>query len=150
MSKNPIKEQELEPDRPSIYIGETSRTILERSKEHWEDFRGSKEDSHIIRHQKLEHTGGQPNFVIRVVGSHRTALARQVSEAVRIRRRGGMGSILNSKAEYNRCHIPRLKVEEGEEAKNRKELSKESREQTARVLDMEQRNWEQKKTTCYL
>ena len=56
-----------------------------------------------------------------------------------------MGSILNSKAEYNRCHILRMKVEEEEEAKNREELSKKSREQTARELDMEQRNWEKTK-----
>ena len=36
----------------------------------------------------------------------------QVRKAVRIRRRGGAGNILNSRAEFNRCHIPRLVVEE--------------------------------------
>ena len=35
---------------------------------------------------------------------------------MRIRRRGGIGNILNSKSEYNRCHIARLRVEdEGEQ-----------------------------------
>ena len=38
-----------------------------------------------------------------------------MSEVVRVRRRGGLGSILNSKSEYNRCHITRLRVEEKEE-----------------------------------
>ena len=52
----------------------------------------------------------QTNKMNRVVSQHRTALARQVSEAVRIGRRGGAGAVLNSKAEYNRCHIPRLRM----------------------------------------
>ena len=54
----------------------------------------------------------EPSFVMRAVKYHRTALYRQLGEAVRIRRRGGQGSILNSKAEYDRCYIPRLIVEE--------------------------------------
>ena len=56
---------------------------------------------------------------MRVVGSHRSALGRQVSEAIRIRRREGLGSILNSKSEYNRCHITRLRVEDKQEAEER-------------------------------
>ena len=58
-----------------------------------------------------------------------------------------MGSILNSKAEYNRCHIPRLRVEEEEEGKEREEPSKRNREQTAKELDEEQINWELRKTS---
>ena len=46
-----------------------------------------------------------------MISFHRTALSRQLKEAVRIRRRGGEGSILNSKGEYNRCYIPRLELE---------------------------------------
>ena len=42
---------------------------------------------------------------MKVIGNHRSALSRQISEAVRIRRRGGESRILNSKAEYNRSHI---------------------------------------------
>ena len=38
-----------------------------------------------------------------------------MSKAVRIRRRGGEGAVLNSKAEFNRCYIPRLRLEEKEE-----------------------------------
>ena len=71
------------------------------------------------KHQVMEHGAAPAKFMLRVVGSYQTALARQVSEAVRIRRRGGEGSILNSRAEYNRCHIPRLRVEEEEESKKR-------------------------------
>ena len=58
------------------------------------------------------HKGAAPKFYMRVVKNFRSALSRQIYEAVRIRRRGGAGSILNSKAEYDRCRIPRLIVEE--------------------------------------
>ena len=60
----------------------------------------------------MEHGEEEPNFVMRVVKNHRSALSRQIGEAVRIMRRGGEGSILNSKSEFDRCKIPRLIVEE--------------------------------------
>ena len=80
--------------------------------EHWGAARRGDKDSHRTRHQQLVHKEEQPAFLFKVVSSHRTALSRQIREAVRIRRRGGAGNILNSKAEFNRCHIPRLVVEE--------------------------------------
>ena len=42
---------------------------------------------------------------------YRAYLSCQIGEAVRIRRRGGAGSILNSKSEDDRCKIPRLILE---------------------------------------
>ena len=84
------------PDIPSIYVGETSRTIFERADEHWGADRGSKTaraKSHIAKHQELAHDGREPNFMLRVVKFHRTAMSRQTGEAVRFRRReGGEGS----------------------------------------------------------
>ena len=56
------------------------------------------------------HKGEDPLFILRAVSFHKTALSRQTGEAVRIRRRGGEGAVLNSKAEFNRCYIPRLRV----------------------------------------
>ena len=78
----------------------------------------------------------EPKFTLRVVKSYRSALARQVGEAVRIRRRGGEGQILNSKAEYSRCVIPRLvldnieleKMEEDELEAKSKQIVEELRE----------------------
>ena len=46
---------------------------------------------------------------MKVVGVHRTALSRQVGEAVRIVRRG---LVLNSRSEFNRCSISRLSLEQ--------------------------------------
>ena len=68
----------------------------------------------------MEHKGEDaPNFSLRVVKHYRTALARQVAEAVRIRRRGGEGAILNSRGEFSRSYIPRLVVKEEDEEKDR-------------------------------
>ena len=66
--------------------------------------------------------------MFKVVSTHRTALNRQVREAVRIRRRGGEGGILNSKAEFNRCFIPRLVVEVEDEATVKLRLEKEQKD----------------------
>ena len=86
------------PDIPSIYGGVTSRTIFERANEHWGAARGSKaagDKSHIAKHQELIHDGPEPNFMMRVVKFHNTALSRQTGEAVRIRRRVGEGAQLH-------------------------------------------------------
>ena len=56
--------------------------------EHWGAARKGDNKSHMVRHQRLEHPGEQPAIIFKVVSSHKTALNRQVREAVRIRRRG--------------------------------------------------------------
>ena len=42
----------------------------------------------MVRHQKLVHDGEPAAFVMRIAGSYKSALSRQVGEAMRIRRRG--------------------------------------------------------------
>ena len=104
----------MEPNSsvPSVYVGESGRSIMERGMEHWKAFHSKKEDSHIYKHHLVHHDGtGEPEFHLRPFGFFRSALARQVAEAVRIRRRGE--SVLNSKGEYNRCSITRLNLPEG-------------------------------------
>ena len=144
-SKKPLGSTELQDKGAVLYVGETSRSVQERCKEHWSSYKGGKEDSHMLKHQWLEHGGEPAEFVMRVVGSRSTALSRQISEAVRIRRRGGEGRILNSRAEYNRSHIPRLQVE-GEDISKKREEEREKEEAVeSRVLDVEQLQWEQRK-----
>ena len=63
-----------------------------------------------------------------------------------IRRRGGAEVVLNSQTEYNRCHIPRLRVEEEEETSKRKAQDMEEMEQIERELEREQMSWETGKT----
>ena len=65
----------------------------------------------MYKHQEMEHGGAEVQFILQPVSYHKTALGRQVAEAVRIRRRGGEGAILNSKSEFSRCRITRLQIE---------------------------------------
>ena len=138
--------REVRDDIPTLYVGESSRTIFERSREHWNAWRTKKEDSHILKHQENEHGGSSsPKFTMRVVKHYRSALSRQVGEAVRIRRRGGAGNILNSKSEYNRCRIPRLIIEEVDEEQIEEQETRELREATEVMTECE-KAWEQLRT----
>ena len=83
---------------PSVYVGETCRSLAERGREHWAAFEAGEEGSHILKHHVVHHNGeGAPQFHLRPVRYFTTPLSRQVAEAVRIRRRGE-GNLLNSKA----------------------------------------------------
>ena len=130
---------------PTTYIGETSRSIMERTREHWRSYRSKNKDSHILKHQELQHGGAPPKFIMRVVGKAKSALERQTKEAVRIRRRGGEGAILNSKAEFNRCYIPRLRLEEEQIIEEMEQKEKEHDEMITRELDNNLKQWEQEK-----
>ena len=94
-----------------VYVGESSRSSYERGGEHARDYATAAQDSHMHKHAETEHAGeDRPRFIFRVVKTFENALARQVSEAVGIRRRGDC--TLNSKGVYNRCSLPRLVVEQ--------------------------------------
>ena len=78
-----VKKGELEQVKegaPSLYVGETSRSIQERAREHWGALRRGDEDSHMRRHQLLAHGDDPtpPNFMFKIVCHPRTALSRQV------------------------------------------------------------------------
>ena len=99
--------EQVRDDIPTLYVGESSRSVYERSKEHWRGAHKGEAKNHMVKHQIGEHNNDAPQFAMKVVRHFKTALARQVAEAVRIRRRGGEGAILNSKGEFNRCYIPK-------------------------------------------
>ena len=61
--------EDIPGDKAVLYVGETSRSILERSREHWDGYKKQKQDNHIWKHQMMEHNGEQANFTMRVVGS---------------------------------------------------------------------------------
>ena len=75
---------------PSLYVGESSRSIQERAMEHWGAAVKGDKRSHMVKHQSFEHKGEKPEFHFKVISTHKTALNRQIREAVRIRRRGGV------------------------------------------------------------
>ena len=51
-----------------------------------------------------------PKLKFKMVASFKDALTRQISEAVRIET-GGV-QILNSKSEFNRCRVPKLRIDQ--------------------------------------
>ena len=61
-----------------------------------------------------------------IVSRHKTAFERQLSEAVEIRRRLGE-KLLNSRQEFNRCYIPKIKVKINEKEAKNKEIEDENR-----------------------
>ena len=146
LRKGELKQQES--TRPSLYVGETSRSIQERALEHWKGAKKQDPKNHMHKHQCIEHEGEEPAFIFKVVSQHRTALSRQVKEAVRIRRRGGAGSILNSRGEFNRCHIPRLVVEIEDQEKKEKRLLEEAEEneEIQSKMNDEDGSWMARKT----
>ena len=140
--------REVDTQVPSLYIGETSRTLQERGREHWADYRGgakAKQKSHIFKHQELQHRGEEAKFMLRAISFHKSALSRQTAEAVRIKRRGGEGAVLNSKAEFNRCYIPRLRLVDEEETKEMEKLEEESLKELEMELLTQDNNWERSK-----
>ena len=77
---------------------------------------------------------------------YKTPLARQVAEAIRIRRRGVEGAILNSKSEFSRCYIPRLKVEnDGELDKEIEQSMRKEELRNERELAAMDATWEEEK-----
>ena len=134
--------KELRADVPSLYIGESSRSLYERSREHWKQWGSKDERSHILKHMKTVHKGeDKPDFLMRAVTFHRSALTRQVGEAVRIGIRGGAEMILNSKSEFDRCKIPKLVIEEQEEDK----LEEKELENAKRGLEEQAKMWSTRK-----
>ena len=95
-----------------VYVGESARSVCERYGEHVGDFRSSLEKSHMSKHISLVHSldTNVLEFDIRVVKFCKTAIERQVLEAVQIQHRANEPGIqiMNSKSEFNRCTLPRI------------------------------------------
>ena len=93
----------------SLYIGESSRNLYSRGKEHTSSCNGRKEKSFMWRHQREEHGGVAGNFTARVTGKTRDCLTRQVREAVHIRRCSV--PVMNSKTEWHQPPLFRVQNE---------------------------------------
>ena len=94
-----------------VYVGESSRSIFERAKEHVAGRNSLDEDNHQIKHWISSHEDllAPPKFKFKIVKTFQDPLTRQLAEAVRIELRGE--DILNSKSEFSRCRVPRLRID---------------------------------------
>ena len=116
------------------YIGESSRSCHERGWEHWQDAKNLSTGSHILKHlldcHDLENLDlDEMHFNMRVVKYHKSAFSRQVHESVVIQANRFKHYLLNSKAEFNRCALPRLGLKMGDKEfrEKRKEQEEEKR-----------------------
>ena len=92
----------LMKDGKGKYIGESSRSLYERSKEHQKDREDREDDSHQVKHWVLDHPemASPQKFKFTILASFQDPLTRQIAESVRIEKGGE--NIFNSKSEYSR------------------------------------------------
>ena len=96
-----------------------------------EQFKRMKEGSHILKHYLKYHKDlnmADIKIGMRIRSTFRSAIQRQISEAVAIYREEKQGTeLLNSKAEYNRCKLPRFNkqsiIDQMKEAEKEKEAT---------------------------
>ena len=97
----------------SKYVGETSRNLYTRSKEHESRYRAGTVTSFMVKHQTNAHQGIESDYKAKVTASTRDCLTRQVREAVLIRR--SQVAVLNGKSEWHQPALYRVQqdVERG-------------------------------------
>ena len=116
------------------YIGETSRSSFERGWEHLNDLARLSTSSHMLKHILTEHSDSEikdVKFGMKILRTCRSSFERQIYESVSIQQERKNHHILNSRAEYNRCSLPRLSTQLGD-AENKKynaELEKEKEQE---------------------
>ena len=100
------------------YIGESSRSSYERGWEHVNDLTSLNPRSHMLKHI-LSHHPDQDilsiEFSMKVKKFCSTSFERQILESVTIQQERNNHQLMNSKAEYNRCSLPRLTTKMGEQ-----------------------------------
>ena len=102
-----------EGERP-VYIGETSRNLYTRAKEHANNERRKageeeEESSFIRKHMEQHHQGMQSRFRAKVTRTNKDAFRRQIREGVLIRR--SRKETLNSKSEWFQPPIFQMRSE---------------------------------------
>ena len=92
-----------------VYIGESSRTLAERSLEHTNGAKNLDPDNFVVKHWILHHSdlNEPPKIRFRPIKTLKDALSRLVSEAVWIDAKANM----NSMSEWRVIKLTRLKVD---------------------------------------
>ena len=89
-----------------------------------------------MKHWVLDHPelDAPPRFKFKIISSFSDPLTRQILEAVRIEQSGDL--LLNSKSEFNRCRVPRLKIDmEGWKAGKEREKQEKIRKAKQRKMN---------------
>ena len=113
----------------ALYTGETGNSSLVRGANHITalnqmDTKNALVKHSIDHHQEME---THPEFTMQVLSVHKTALHRQVTEAVLIERTKA-NVIMNSKGEWNGSKLPRVILEVGDKV-NQKDYNGQQQQQ---------------------
>ena len=104
------------------YGGETSRSLAERSRDHYQGFLNKSPENHLWKHKILCHPEEEITFSMKSDRKHFSSFERMCRETILIESLEEQGGILNSKISgYNRCTIPRLQVVMGDKVHDEKE-----------------------------
>ena len=123
------------------YIGESSRTLAERSSEHMRGAKSFDSENFIIKHWVLHHPEleRRPRIRFKVIKTFRDPLSRLVAESVLIDKL----SNLNSKSEWRNNRVSRLVVETHERKKDllnkRLQEEKDASLLASKIEDLEKR-----------
>ena len=119
------------------YIGETNRSIYERSWEHVDDYENLSIKSHMLKHAVEMH--GQEDlkalkFGMKAIKFTKSSFERQVLESVEIQN-NRHHHLLNSRSEFNRCAVPRMMCKLGDKTfkKNEQEIESDMAREEAQV-----------------
>ena len=124
------------------YLGESARSSYERGIEHQNDRRLMSTGSHMMKHLMKNHREEDHDkikFRMCVLKYHCSAYERHIHESVAIQNARQHHHILNSRAKYNRCALPRLTLQIGEKdyKKHREEELEEMEKEKALNKEIE-------------
>ena len=108
------------------YLGESSKSLRDRSLAHLKSLRGAHSSSFMLRHNLLHHDQDDPfraEYAWEPITFFQKPMDRQVSEAIEIKKAYGDGTrlVLNAKTEYSRCVLPGITPQPTEEEKEQEE-----------------------------
>ena len=120
--------------REGIYVGESSRSLHERSVEHIRDAKSFSAKSHIVKHWMTSHPSlhSPPKMGFTITGRFKDCLSRQISEALRISM--SRDALLNSKGEYGHNSVSRLTVSEDMWERKERDRREEEQEEVDKKL----------------
>ena len=116
------------------YLGESHRCAYERGFEHLSKLASMDKNSHMLVHMLEHHPDqdfGEVKWAMSIIEHPRTAFTRQIKEASLIQKERGNHHILNSRAEWNQCALPRLTTRMGDQEMKdwEKEISEERKKE---------------------
>ena len=122
----------LEAGNTAKYWGESHRTWWDRSREHLNDLKSNNTDYAIAKHMPNCHQGMEPRFQFKADRSWKSALERQLGEALLIDNTP-QEHLMNGKSEWGLNPIPRVKIENKFEERAR--MSEEREQEVQQTVD---------------